>query len=72
MTMPYAGLYTLLVEGTVSNSQALAYSFSMRSASTQSANGATTQGFDGGGLPYYLQNNSGPAATIDVRWWSHR
>jgi hypothetical protein len=60
-----AGVYTLLIEGSVAATSDTTYNFTIASVPQQSANGQTTQDFDTANLlPYALGSFGGTAATL--------
>jgi hypothetical protein len=60
-----AGVYTLLIQGSVGETTDQTYGFTITSLPQQSADGKTSQDFDTANLlPYTLNNYGGPVATL--------
>ena len=60
-----AGVYTLLIQGSVGETTDQTYGFTITSVPQQSAGGKTSQDFDTANLlPYTLNNYGGPVATL--------
>jgi hypothetical protein len=63
-TLPMTGTYVLLVEGRRGDTAPISFGFALRKEAVPSTGGASSQNFDGAGLPYVLSNHGGRAAEL--------